>query len=117
MASKLYTSRQERDKLLVNTTSTHHNVPPIKFANDMVVLQNGSIFFTDSSYKFPRNELLMEMYEGRANGKLLHYNPVEDRLSVVIEGLYFPNGVSASRDEGFLIIAETSRGRILKYDM
>ena len=83
----------------------------------MVVLQNGSIFFTNLSYKFSHNELLMEMYEGRANGKLLHYNPVDNRLSVVTEGLYFPNGVSASRDEGFLIIAKTSRGRILKYDM
>ena len=102
-------------EILVNTTASYPGVPPIRFSNDMVVLKNGSVFFTDSSYKFSRNELLMEMYEGRANGKLLHYNPTDGSVSVAIRELYFANGVSTSRDESFLIISETSRSRIIKW--
>ena len=99
---------------LVNSSSLPPNIPPMKFVNDMVVLDNGSIFFTDSSSKFSRDMLLMEVYEGRPNGKLVHYNPIDRSLSVVLPKLHFANGLSQSPNDEFLLIAETTRARILR---
>ena len=56
---------------LVNSSSLPPDIPPMKFVNDIAVLNNGSIFFTDSSSKFSRDMLLMDVYEGRPNGKLV----------------------------------------------
>ena len=77
-------------------------------------MNNGSIFFTDSSSKFSRDMLIMEVYEGRPNGKLVHYNPVDRSLSVVIPKLHFANGLSQSPNDEFLVIVETTRARILR---
>ena len=95
---------------LVNSSA----LPPIKYINDIAVLNNGSIFFTDSSSKFSRDMLIMEVYEGRPNGKLVHYNPVDRSLSVVIPKLHFANGLSQSPNDEFLVIVETTRARILR---
>ena len=99
---------------LVNSSALPPDIPQIKFFNDLVVLNNGSIFFTDSSSKFSRDMILMEVYEGRPNGKLVHYNPVDRSLSVVIPKLHFANGLSQSPNDEFLVIVETTRARILK---
>lgn len=111
--STLHLKTKER-KTLVNTSNTYPGISPIKFANDLVVLTNGSVFFTDSSYKFSRSELMFDIFEGRPNGKLLHYNPLDDSLNVVLPQLYFPNGLCANSDESFLVMAETTKARILK---
>ena len=99
---------------LVNSSSLPPDIPPMKFVNDIAVLNNGSIFFTDSSSKFSRDMLLMDVYEGRPNGKLVHYNPVDRSLSVVIPKLHFANGLSQSPNDEFLVIVETTRARILR---
>ena len=99
---------------LVNSSALPPDIPPMKFVNDIAVLNNGSIFFTDSSSKFSRDMLLMDVYEGRPNGKLVHYNPVDRSLSVVIPKLHFANGLSQSPNDEFLVIVETTRARILR---
>lgn len=48
-------------------------------------------------------------------GRLLSYDPGTGRVSVLLDGLYMPNGVVLSPDERFLLLAETSIGRILRY--
>ena len=106
--------KTEEMKTIVNSSILPAGFPPLKFINDMVILKNGSIFFTDSSSKFARDQVFLEIYEGRANGKLVHYNPIDDSLSVVLSDLYFPNGVSQNINEDFLILAETSKCQILK---
>ena len=99
---------------LVNSSDVLPNIPLINFVNGVVVLDNGSIFFTDSSSKFSHDMIIMEMYEGRPNGKLVHYNPVDRSLSVVLPKLHFPNGLSQSPNDEFLLIVETTRYKILR---
>ena len=101
-------------KLLVNSTSPPPGFSKIKFVNDLVVLKNGSIFFTDTTSKFSRNEVMKELYEGRATGKLLHYNPITGSLELVLKELTFANGLYLSTNEEFLLISETTVCRIIK---
>lgn len=48
-------------------------------------------------------------------GRLLSYDPVTGSVKVLLDSLYMPNGIVLSPDESFLLLAETSIGRILKY--
>lgn len=89
--------------------------PFINFGNDLVVLSNGSIFFTDSSRKFSRYDNILDVFEGRPNGQLLHYHPGEKRCYVAVAEMHFPNGICLSQDGGALLISETTRARIQRY--
>lgn len=103
--------------ILVPQRQEDEDTPFINFSNDLVVLENGSIFFTDSSKKFLRRDVILEVYEGRPNGQLLHYEPSLNRAHVVLDGLHLPNGLCLSHDNTTLLFAETSRARIMRYHL
>lgn len=44
--------------------------------------------------------------------RLLAYNPETEHLSVMLDGLYFPNGVEVAR--GKVFVAEMGMARILR---
>ena len=99
---------------LLNTTIPREGIPPMKLINSIALLSNGSIFFTDSSSKFGRADVLFDILEGAGNGKLMHYDPSTESLSVVVSDMAFPNGICVSPSEDFLLVVETTRARIMK---
>lgn len=101
-------------KVLVPVNSTLGGRTVLNFPNDLVVLANGSVFFTDSSRKFTRYQNRLEFFESRAHGELLYYNP-DGSYGVLRSGLFFPNGICLTHDKSALLIAETTRARILRY--
>ncbi|KAM4711920.1 adipocyte plasma membrane-associated protein-like [Anableps anableps] len=56
-----------------------------------------------------------EVIELNSLGHLLSYDPWSKTVSVLLDSLYMPNGIALSPDENFLLLAETSIGRILRY--
>ncbi len=100
--------------MIVNVRDIPSHIPKIMFVNDLVVLKNGSIFFTDSSSLYNRNEVMKEVYAGRSTGKLLHYNPIDKSLSLVLSGMTFANGVYVNENEDYLLISETTICKIIK---
>ena len=86
----------------------------LNFPNDLVVLANGSVFFTDSSRKFARNENRLEFFESRAHGELLYFNPSDESHGILKDKMFFPNGLCLTHDKHALLIAETTRARILR---
>ena len=86
----------------------------LNFPNDLVVLANGTIFYTDSSKKFSRDQNRHDFFESRANGELLYYNPSDESYGVLKDGLFFPNGICLTHDNHALLIAETTRARIIR---
>lgn len=58
---------------------------------------------------------LSQVIELNDLGRLLSFDPHTGRLAVLLDRLYMPNGVALSPDEHFLLLAETSIGRILRY--
>ena len=101
-------------KILVPMNSTLGGRKILNFPNDLLVLANGSVFYTDSSRKFTRDQNRLEFFESRANGELLYYNP-DGSYGVLRSGLFFPNGICLTHDKSALLIAETTRARILRY--
>ncbi|KAJ4761343.1 Calcium-dependent phosphotriesterase superfamily protein [Rhynchospora pubera] len=88
---------------------------PILFANDLDIHSNGSIFFTDTSTRYDRRNHVFILLEGEATGRLLRYDPTTKSTTVVVSGLTFANGVQISKDETFLLVAETTKCRIMRY--
>ncbi|XP_078000978.1 adipocyte plasma membrane-associated protein-like [Glandiceps talaboti] len=88
---------------------------PFKFLNDLAVQDDGIIYFTDSSYKWERRNNRYLIAEGGDCGRLMWYNPTTRQVKVLLDNLYFPNGVELSAKQDFLLISETTRARILKY--
>ncbi|KAL3689880.1 hypothetical protein R1sor_016189 [Riccia sorocarpa] len=86
-----------------------------KFTNDLDIDDDGTIYFTDSSTKYPRSKFFFPIMEAEETGRFLKYDPKTKETTVLIKKLRFPNGVTFSKDHSFIVIAETRIGRLIRY--
>lgn len=86
---------------------------PIVFCNNASVARDGTIYFSDSSDRYPITAWRRDFLERRPNGRLLAWSPESGTVDVVASGLHFPNGVSLTPDESTVVVAETSMHRLL----
>ncbi|XP_031676690.1 adipocyte plasma membrane-associated protein [Oncorhynchus kisutch] len=107
---------QTGHKTLLLDSKTGADGVPFAFLNGLEISsQTGIIYFTDSSSRWGRRHVKLEVIETNALGRLLTFDPVSGRVGVLLDGLYMPNGIALSPDESFLLLAETSIGCILRY--
>lgn len=52
---------------------------------------------------------------GDKTGRLMKYDPQSKRVDVLLGNLSFPNGVALSQNGDFLLVAETSECRVMRY--
>ncbi|WP_439888079.1 SMP-30/gluconolactonase/LRE family protein [Pseudomonas sp. MBLB4123] len=88
---------------------------PFKFTNDLTIARDGRIYFSDASSRFEQPDYLLDLLEARPHGRLLRYDPRTKTTEVLLEGLYFANGVALSAEEDFVLVNETYRYRITRY--
>ncbi|KAI5064982.1 hypothetical protein GOP47_0019677 [Adiantum capillus-veneris] len=88
---------------------------PFHFTNDVEVSSDDVIYFTDSSSNYYRREFFLAAFSGDDSGRLLSYNPSNKEVKVLYKGMQFPNGLALSKDESFLVIAETTTSRLSRY--
>ncbi|MGW0834109.1 SMP-30/gluconolactonase/LRE family protein [Streptomyces prunicolor] len=88
---------------------------PLRFCSNVVSLSDGSVYFTVSSRRYPLDQWIGDIVEHTGTGRLLRLAPDSDAPEVLLEGLQFANGVAASADETFLVIAETGAYRLTRY--
>lgn len=86
----------------------------IGFADDLDIAQDGRIYFSDASTRFGYGDHVLDLLEGRPNGRLLRYDPATRTTEVLIPDLYFANGVALAEDESFVLVNETGRLRITR---
>lgn len=94
----------------------------IGYANDVAVADDGRIFLSNASTKFGAAAFggtleasLLDILEHGGNGVIIEYEPASGRARILLDGLNFANGVAISRDQQFLLVAETGSYRILKH--
>ncbi|KAL5477229.1 hypothetical protein EMCRGX_G023994 [Ephydatia muelleri] len=104
-----------RVQILVNAHQPGNGIAPLVFVNDLLVLSNGSIFFTDTSKKFGVEDVDADVAEARPNGRLFHFSPSDGSLHTALEGLHGANGVCVGPNEEFLLVAELTRARVTRY--
>uniref|UniRef100_A0A8C3JZ36 Strictosidine synthase conserved region domain-containing protein n=1 Tax=Calidris pygmaea TaxID=425635 RepID=A0A8C3JZ36_9CHAR len=88
---------------------------PFKFLNGLEISKKNLIYFTDSSSKWERRHHKYEVIETNHLGRLLAYDPVTRTGRAVLGGLYMANGIALSPEEDYILIAETSICRIIRY--
>jgi len=87
----------------------------INFPKSVDIASNGKIYFSDASTKWKRDDYLHDLLEATPYGRLLEYDPATKQTKVLLEGLYFANGVALSSDERFVLVSETWRYRVTRY--
>lgn len=85
------------------------------FVDDLAIASDGKIYFSDASTRHTYGGDIADLLENRATGRLIVYDPATEKLEVLLDGLYFANGVALSPDESFVLVNETFRYRIARY--
>lgn len=94
----------------------------IKFFNDLDILDNGNIVFTDTSYKHTRSENRQELLDAAPRSRLFLYDVTEKTLQVKLCGLHFGNGVQImpkreGQSNNEVIVADSARFRLLRVNL
>ncbi|RMI30203.1 SMP-30/gluconolactonase/LRE family protein [Nocardia stercoris] len=86
----------------------------LNFASNVVADDDGTIYFTTSSRRWPLDRYLGDVIEHSGTGRLLRRTP-DGTVDILVEGLQFANGVAFTPDRQSLIFAETAAYRLSRY--
>lgn len=82
------------------------------FTDDLTIAADGTVYFTDASTRFSLHEYKLDIIEHQTTGRVLKYEPAAKRISKVVDGLQFANGIALGPDESWLLVAETGEYRV-----
>ncbi len=99
----------------VKLLTDSYNGEQLKFVDDLDIDSSGIIYFSDASSKYGYDEVIADLMERRPHGALYAYNPANQQTTLLLDDLYFANGVAISAKEDFLFINETGNYSISKY--
>jgi sugar lactone lactonase YvrE len=95
----------------ITTLATEGAGLPFVFCNNAAVAADGTIYFTDSSRRFPIERWRDDLIEQTAGGRLLRRSP-DGTIDQLADGLQFANGVALIPDESFVAVAETGSCKV-----
>ncbi|MGY1777682.1 phosphotransferase [Geodermatophilus sp. SYSU D00804] len=87
---------------------------PVTFASNVVAAPDGTVWFTTSTTRWDVEHHLGDFFEHSATGRLVRRDP-DGTVTTVLSGLGFANGLVRAPDGSHLLLAETSRYRVLRY--
>ena len=97
----------------ISVLTTGYGGLPFLLTDDLDIGSDGTIYFSDASSVNNLNNLNNDW--GQANGRLLSYNPNTDVTNLLLDNLYFANGVALSPDESYLLVNESAVNHIRRY--
>ena len=99
----------------ITVLSTEQGGTPFRLTDDVDIAADGTIYFSDASFKFTVENNIADLMEHRPNGRLLAYDPGTKTTRLVLDELYFANGVAVSPDQSFVLVVETGKFRVKRY--
>ena len=94
---------------------------PIRYADAVVVAQNGKMYLSHASTRFAPKDWggtfeasVLDILEQASTGRVIEYDPATRSTRVVARGTSFANGVALSQDEKHLFVNETGKYRVWK---
>jgi sugar lactone lactonase YvrE len=82
------------------------------FVDDVEVGPDGTVWFSEASDTHHFEAWQDDVLETAPRGSLLRYDVDADRVEVVLDGLYFANGVAVDPRGQYVLVNETSRYRV-----
>lgn len=99
----------------LETLSTGYQGNPYGFADDLEVGPDGKVYFSDASERWAIKSYKLDILEHQPAGKLYVYDPATDEVELLLDQLYFANGIAVAEDTSFVLVNETSSYRTLRY--
>ena len=99
----------------VTVLSTEQGGVAYRFADDVDIAADGTVYFSDASSRFDVTQSTADLMEHRPNGRLLAYDPGTGTSRLVVDRLYFANGVALSPDQSFVLVVETGKYRVRRH--
>ncbi|CAI4225749.1 unnamed protein product [Auanema sp. JU1783] len=90
---------------------------PLKFLNDLDIINEDEIIFSDSSPKWERRNVMRILLENVPEGRVLLHKISTKETKVLVDNLYFPNGIQLTSDKQNVLISECSMARIKKLNL
>lgn len=87
----------------------------IRLADDVDVVPDGRIYFSEATTRFELPEWILDSIEGRPNGRLICYDPRSGKAHTAIDDIVFANGVCSCHDGESLLLASTWLCKIFRY--
>lgn len=103
------------DKGKITVLVDEYEGKKFKFADDLEVAADNTIYFSDASTKFGFGEHKLDILENRGNGRLFSYHPATGSTKLLLEDLHFANGIAVAHDQSFVLVNETGKYRTQKY--
>jgi len=88
----------------------------LKFCSNVTETSDGTIYFTESTSHFHFEHNIGALLEARGRGGLFRLDR-DGSVTTLLDGLYFANGVTPTKDESALVFAETLARRVSKYQL
>jgi len=100
----------------------------IHYCNDLKVgPKTGKVYFSDATELSPDRTgtrtwdslytSKVDLIRGRRTGRVLEYDPATDEVKVLMDDLWFANGIGVDKDETYIVVSETFQSRVLKYSL
>ncbi len=95
----------------IDVLCTEADSKPFGFTDDVDVDSQNVAWFSDASVRWDHHHFMNDAFENRPSGRLLKYDSSTGACSVVLDGLFFANGVAVSPDDSYVLVNETMRYR------
>lgn len=99
--------------MVLASNDTRFGACPLKLVNDLDIDGN-IIYFLDTSYARGVDEALVEFGEAQPRGRMFKYDQSNDKIELLLQGLYFPNGLTLTPSKDAILVNEMTATRILK---
>ncbi len=87
----------------------------LRLADDLDIAPDGKVYFSEATIRYEMHSWHLDGMEGRANGRLICYDPATRRTRTVIKDICFPNGVCTAHDGKSVLFASTWLCSIFRY--
>ena len=99
----------------LKTLTDSHGDYKFRFADDLDIDSSGVIYFTDAANRFQFRENNKNIIEHQPSGAFYKYDPLSGKTTLLIDSMYFANGVAIHHEEEFVLINETTTYQLRKY--
>ena len=96
----------------ITTLVSGYRGEPFKLTDDVDVLPDGRLVFTNATTRFALPEFELDALEHSGTGSVYVYDPATQSTDLLHGDLQFANGVAASGDGSFVLVNETWAYRV-----
>lgn len=87
----------------------------LRLADDCDIAPDGTIYFSEATIRYEMHSWHIDGIEGRANGRLVSYDPRSGTTRTVVKDAVFPNGVCVAHDGQSVLFCSSWLCAIYRY--